>query len=572
VIRPQRASRFVGRLRSHLAPIALAAFCLLVLLGLSSCGGARIETSSQASTPVKGGVLRLVGQPQTLDPAAYSSMDEVFVDHCIYETLFGYPPGPHMLTSTGANAEFAMAEAGTKLEPGLAAEMPKVSDDGKVYRITLRDDSRFAPPVDRPVTATDVQYSFERMLRDPLAIFTYFYGSIDGVDEFIKGDGEHVRGFTVVDPQTIEIRLTHPDPTIAYAFANASASVVPREWVEKWGKKFGQHPLGSGPFKFVEWPQASKVALERNPNYHDAEHVWLDGVEFIPYSIKLADMMKVQRGALDVCWLNQADWVKARNDPTWKRYMTEQLQLQTYQLIMNAQMAPFDDVRVRQAFSWAIDRERLAKIAGCDTMWQIFPKGMPGFVEGAKFYGFDPAKARALLAEAGYPNGLEVTLYLPGDSDFDSRMAQAMQQDLKQSGIRAQLEMRPQMAYYPEQATPNTYALSLGGWAPDYPDPYAWIKPLFTRDAAVKDGSNCSFWWDPRVERMLADAQSTLDPDERIAKFSEIQAVVSDGAPIVPVWQMLSATLNSPETGGFFIHPLYFFDPEHYWKQAGETD
>ncbi len=546
----------------------LVCACAAVLPG---CRAASSEQVTTSMTPVKGGTLRLVGQPSTLDPAKCSTVDESWVGHCIYETLFAYAPGRHLLTSSGASSEFELEDAGMELEPGLAAEMPEVSKDGMVYTITLRTDSRFAPPVERAVTATDVQYSFERMLRDPLAIFTFYYSAIEGADDFIDGVGQHVPGFRVLDPQTIEIRLTRADPTIPYAFALVSSAVVPREWVEKWGKQLGRHPLGSGPFLFVKWPRASEVVLERNPSYHQADRVWLDGVEVVPYSVQLADMMKVQRGNLDVCFLNEADWVKVRNDPKWKRYMTEQLQLQMYYLSMNAQMRPFDDVRVRQAFNWAVDRQRVAKIAGCRASWQILPEGMPGFVGAGKFYGFDPSKARQLLADAGYAEGLDVTLCLPGESDFDSQMAQAIQQDLKQSGIRTKLEMRPAMAYYQELATPNTFSLATAGWAADYPDPYAWIKPLFSRAAAVKGGTNTTFWWDQQVEDMLVDAQATLDAGERTAKFSEIQKVVSDGAPIVPIWQMLSATLNSPETGGFFLHPIYWLDPEHYWRRGAES-
>jgi ABC-type transport system substrate-binding protein len=553
--------------------VTLAVLLLLgfALVALSGCGSGSSETGQAAETPVKGGTLRLVGQPSTLDPALYGTADEMIVDHCIFETLFAYAPGEHVMTTTGANQEWTVQEEGLKLEPGLAADMPTVSNDGLVYTISLRDDSRFAPPVDRAVTATDVQYSFERMLREPLAWCTYFYSSIDGVDEFVAGEGDHVRGLTLVGPHTIELHLTQPDPTILHALALPGSSVVPKEWVEKWGEEFGQHPLGSGPFTFVEWPQAATVVLERNPNYHDAEHVWLDGLEFVPYSEKLADMMKVQRGELDICFLNQPDWVKVRNDPTWKQYMTEQMQVQTYYLFMNAELEPFDDVRVRQAFSWAVDRERLAKIAGCEPIWQILPEGMPGFVDGERFYGFDPAKAKELLTEAGYADGLDVTLSYPGGSDFDSKMAQALQQDLKESGIDVKLEMSPSEVYGADICTPKTISLGLTGWAMDFPDPYAWIKPLFCRDAAVKDGTNTSFWWDEEVEDMLVEAQATLDTDERRARFTEIQKVISDGAPIVPIWQMLSATLNSPETGGFYIHPVYWLDPEHYWKLEGES-
>jgi ABC-type transport system substrate-binding protein len=542
--------------RSLLVWAAMLALLLAVLL--SACGSSTTPTEAGA-TPVAGGTLKSIGAGvMSLDPALYVYMDEMTIDHCLYETLYSYAQGG--------------LDKGMELEPGLAADMPEVSADGKVYRITLREDSHFAPPVDRAVTAEDVRYSLERMLREPRCAFTYFYDSIDGVDEFIKGKTEHLRGLSVLDEKTLEITLSTPDPTILFALAHPPASVVPKEWAEKWGDKFGQHPLGSGPFMLDEWPEAFKIFLKRNPNFYDAEHVWLDAVQVHPYSVKLADMWRVQRGALNISWLSEADYVKISNDPQWRDYVTQQQQVWMYYIVMNAEMEPFDDVRVRQAFNWAIDRERMAKMAGKVVLWQVIPEGMPGFVEGGQFYGFDPERARQLLADAGYPDGLTVTLSVVGGSDLDSRMAQAMQQDLKESGIELKLDIAPALTYREKQTTPHTLALSQSQWLMDYPDPYSWIRPLFSREAAVKDGTNVSFWWDQQVEDMLVAAQAEPDPDERIAQFSDIQKAVSDGAPIVPIWQNLAAALHSPDVGGFYIHPVYNFDFEHYWMQEPETE
>jgi len=542
--------------RRQSSPRLAALLAILVCAGsiaLVGCGAPSDKQAATNSAPVKGGTLKLVGQPVTLDPATCGDVDSAMVDHCLYETLYGYAAGP--------------LGKGTKLEPGLAAEMPSVSADGKVYRITLRTNSRFAPPVDRPVTATDVRYSFERMLHEPLAVYTFFYASILGADEYMSGEADHVEGFRVVDERTIELRLKEPDPTLVHAFALAPTGVVPREWVEKWGRKFGQHPLGSGPFMLEKWSQSSKATLKRNPKYWKAEEVWLDGVEFLPYSSSMTDMMKLQRGQLDLCWASQADYVKLRSDPKWWQYYEEELQVSQNYLVINTQMEPFDDVRVRQALNWAIDRDRNAKMHGCPPSYQILPKGMPGYIDGAKYYGYDPGQAKLLLAAAGYPEGFKTTLSVSAESDSANQVAQAVQDDLRQVGVDAAIERRPGMSYFTELATPKTIALGVSGWWMDFPDPYDWVKPLFSKSAAVENGTNYSFWWDAQVEEMLDDAQATLDEEERIAKFSDIQEVISDNAPIVPLYQLLAGALRSPAVGGFYIHPLYGFDPEHYWSQ-----
>ena len=154
-----------------------------------------------------------------------------------------------------------------------------------------------------------------------------------------------------------------------------------------------------------------------------------------------------------------------------------QLQVAQNCLVLNAEMEPYDDVRVRQALNWVIDRARLAKIHGNPASYQILPEGIPGYIEGAKYYGHDPARARELLAEAGYPDGFTTTISLPAENDFRSQTAQAVQQDLREVGIDAKIEMRPAMAHWPELATSGTMALGVSTWFMDFPDPYDWIKP-----------------------------------------------------------------------------------------------
>jgi peptide/nickel transport system substrate-binding protein/oligopeptide transport system substrate-binding protein len=284
----------------------------------------------------------------------------------------------------------------------------------------------------------------------------------------------------------------------------------------------------------------------------------------------MTDVMRVQRGRLDVCFVYQSDFVRLRNDPKWSQYFTQQLQISQVFLVIDTQMKPFDDVLVRQALNWAIDRDRNAKMQHSPPSYQILPKGMPGYIEGEKFYGHDAAKASELLAEAGYPDGFETTISVPGGSPVVSQIAQALQSDLKEVGIDAKIEQIPAADYFAQLSKPKSVALAVSGWGMDFPDPYAWIKPLFSKSAAVENGTNWSFWWDPKVEEMLTDAQATLDPDERIAKFSEIQRAISDGAPIVPLTQGSGGVLRTPAVGGFYVHPLYQFDPQHYWRQPAE--
>ena len=131
-----------------------------------------------------------------------------------------------------------------------SAENGGISADGKVYTFKLRQGVKFQPPVNREVTAADFKYSFERMMREPRAPATSFYMGVVGADEFMKGKADEITGFKAVDDYTVEITLQSPDLSFLNAVTMDFCDVVPKEWVEKWGKQFNRNPLGTGPFVF----------------------------------------------------------------------------------------------------------------------------------------------------------------------------------------------------------------------------------------------------------------------------------------------------------------------------------
>ena len=154
---------------------------------------------------------------------------------------------------------------------------------------------------------------------------------------------------------------------------------------------------------------------------------------------------------------------------------------------MNVEMEPFDDVKVRQALSWAIDRDKLVKLQGGQAMslWQFYPKGMPGYEEGKVYYGYDPAKAKQLLADAGYPDGFKTMLYTD-NVDPNPKLWTSVQADLAAVGVEAELKTMSNNTYYSQQGTPKTLTAGSFGWWMDFPDPSDWIAPLFSKASAVR--------------------------------------------------------------------------------------
>ncbi len=550
------------------ATVAVLGLVLVLALGLAACGattsgGGGGSPSSSSDQPKQGGTLTLsyLTEPSSLDPAIAWNVIDWQIEHDIYQGFLRYAP--------------KSGQAGTELVPALATEVPStanggISADGKTYTFHLRKGVNFQPPVSREVTAADFKYSFERMMLEPRAPATSFYMGVVGADEFMKGKATEITGFKAVDDYTIEITLKAPDLSFLNAVTMEFCDVVPKEWVEKWGKQFNRHPLGTGPFVFQKWTPGREIVLTRNPQYWEQGKPYLDTIDYqLSFSPSTA-LLKLERGEVDVLGdgVPTADLVRVQNDPTWKQQIFSQPLVAISYMFMNVQMKPFNDVKVRQALSWAIDRDKLVKLQGGQAMslWQFYPKGMPGYQEGKVYYGYDPAKAKQLLAAAGYPNGFKTMLYTD-NVDPNPKLWTSVQADLQAVGVQAELKTMSNNSYYSQQSTPKTLTAGSFGWWMDFPDPSDWIAPLFSKSAAVPGGMNSSFWWSPELEKMFTEAQAMTDPVARIDKFTAMQEYIATQAPYVPCYQPIQTTMCTQTTGGFYLHPVYEIDPTQYWKK-----
>jgi oligopeptide transport system substrate-binding protein len=272
--------------------------------------------------------------------------------------------------------------------------------------------------VNREVTAEDFKYSFERMMRLPRAPATYFYTGVVGAAAYQAGKAAHVSGFKVLDPYTLQIDLKSPDLSFLNVLTMEFCDAVPREWVQKWGdKKFARHPLGAGPFTFDHWTPGQEIVLKKNPNYHEPGKPYLDELRFALSLNPQTALLKLQRGEVDVLGdrLPPSEVPRMMADPTWKQYVFTQDKVSIHYLYMNVNFQPYRNVGVRRALSWAIDRDKLVKLLSGQArpLYQVYPPGMPGHQPDKKWYGYDPAKAKQLLADAGFPNGFKTTLYTP---------------------------------------------------------------------------------------------------------------------------------------------------------------
>ena len=559
------ASKEEGEMvKRHGVTVALVLVATLLLaLTVTGCGTSSSSTSGSASsggTPKKGGTLVVTfqGEPTGLDPAIAWEVESWSMEHMLYNTFLKY--------SSGAG------DAGTKLVPDLATAMPEVKNGGKTYIFHIRPDAKFAPPVNRPVTAEDFKYSFERMLKLPLAPATFFYSGVVGAQAYMDGKTKDVAGYKVIDPHTVEIDLTAADPAFLNAISMPFCYVVPKEWVDKWGNKaFARHPLGSGPFMFDHWTPGQEIVMKRNPNYFDQDHVYADEYDFHLSATPATALLQLERGEADILGdgVPPADFVRTMNDPKWKQYVDNAPQIAFAYTFMNQLEKPFDNVKVRQAICYAIDRTKIVKLLGgqASVIDQIYPVGMPGHQDGTNFYPYDPAKAKQLLAEAGYPNGFSTTYYAD-NVDPVPKIAQSIQNDLQAIGIKCSLKVMDRATYWNFISLKKSHAaIGFSDWYQDFPDPSDWIGPLFIKSSAIDGGANSSFWWDPRVDQLYKQATTELDATKRLAMFQQMQDIIMQEAPVDPMYQPVFNAMFGPNVGGFYVHPVWTFNFVDYWKK-----
>ena len=394
-------------------PLLAVVAAVGVIALAAGCGSSTGGTSSAASTsttPKYGGTLTAAyqGEPTGLDPAVAWELESWSIEHCIFNQLVTYAPAPGAPT----------------LKADIATEVPSVANGGitnggKTYTYHLRHGVMFQAPVSREVTAADFKWSLERMLNpkmSPRSPAGYLYASIVGVDALASGKAAHASGIKVIDRYTLQIDLTQPDYVFNDVMSLPFAAVLAKEWVAKYSNSaIARHPLGTGPFVFDHWTSGQEIVLKRNPNYFLKGHPYLDELKFEFASSITTALLQLESGKIDVLGdgIPSGQVVQVMANPTWKKQVTTAPQIAWYYVFMNVRVKPFNNVLVRQAFNYAIDTAKIQKLfyGQAQPLNQVLPVGMPGHIDGATFYTYNPTKAKQLLAQAGYPNGFSVTLY-----------------------------------------------------------------------------------------------------------------------------------------------------------------
>lgn len=473
--------------------IFAAAMAGTALSGCSSDGG---STSTGAGADGGTLVLSLPSSPKYLDPVKYTGSYEAQIIWTVCDTLVDY------------NIDL------TEIVPQLATDW-KVSDDGLTYTFTIRDDAKFQAgqyQEGRAVVAEDVKYSLERSATE---------SSMNRLDML-----DHCN---VVDDHTVECVLKAPNASFLTALTDAGNVIVPKEEVEGWGDVFGDHLVGSGPFKLDQFVKDQESDLTRSDNYW-GEKPHLDGV-----TVKVVTDMTQAANGLSTGEIDIATSLTGESIQTVKNndqlVMDQKQALHVAYVYMNQVNGPTADQKVRKAILMAVNRDDLVKgvypYGEAETAVLPLPKGSWGYDESveADVPAYDPEAAKKLLAEAGYPDGLSLNMYI-SNTEARVKMATILQQSLKEN-LNIDLTINPS-DWGTFSATASAGKADLYGmswtW---YPDPYFFLNKLFSSSEVGALGNGAGFSH-AEVDELLDKALEVTDQNERAKYYKEaLKKIVS---------------------------------------------
>jgi oligopeptide transport system substrate-binding protein len=504
--------------------------CLVIMLSATAC-------FSKGNTVSGGsGTLNLADTgPVTLDPATIAETTSANYVFQIFSGLVRYDTDLH-------------------IQPDIAQSW-SISPDGLTYTFHLRTNVKFQDG--NVVTANDFKYSWERALSPATGSLTAvtYLSDIDGASDIINGNSNQLKGVRVTDNNTLEVKITTPVPYFIDKLSYPTSFVVERSNVES-GTNWWQKPIGTGPFKLVQWIPDQKVILGRNPLYY-GEKARLNQVVFQLYS---GDPMQLyQEGSIDATFTGGA-YTGLVTDPT--NQISKELnispELSLYYIGFNCQIPPFDDPNIRLAFCYAVDKSHLLSLSTQGDVILangLLPPDMPGYNLNLQAIPFDPAKAKKLISESKYGDAANlppIVFTTSGWGGYISGIIGGLIEEWRTNlGVEVTVrQIEPeQYFYYIKQEVNNIFDT---GWIADYPDPQDFIELLLETGQQNNIGS----YSNTQVDSLINKASIQQDTSTRNSFYNQAeQMAISDGA-VLPLFFNQSYVLAKPNISGYKVSPL----------------
>ena len=517
--------------------VAIAAFRLAILsapawiaVSLAAC-----QQTPQVATSI------IVGQAADaleLDPARITDSESAQVTEQLFDHLVRY------------------RHDSTEIEPALATAWD-VSADGRIWIFHLRRGVTFHDGT--PFSADAVVFSLDRQ-RDPhhpyhLPDFAYWETTFRNIQSVEK-----------VDSLTVRITIERPYAPFLSNLAMFPVSIVSPAAVKRWGPDFAKHPVGTGPFRFVDWSVGERITLEANPSYWDGPPK-IKNLVFSVIRDARQRLVALEGGAIDVAAnLSPQDLQFVALHPDLELHRTPGTNIGY--LAMNTQHKPFDDIRVRRAVNYAVNKAAIVKLIYqglAEEATTAVPPSMWGHEPGPA-YAFDPARARRLLAEAGWKQPTRRPRLYTMDNPrpympSPETVARIIQHNLHDVGMDVEI-VSNDMDGHLHAVQRGEHDMCLLGWSADNGDPDNFLYMLFDSDnAEVGNARNVAFYKNAELHGILTWAQESADQRERERFYRRAQDLIGSEAPWVPLAHAEVVVASRTSVGGLLVHPssLLFF-------------
>jgi len=470
----------------------------------------------------------------TLDPAFAKNQSIMWAVHQLYNTLVEVDENLHIKPSLATHWEFSENKRQVIFH---------LRND--VY---FHDDPAFKNATGRKLIASDVQYSLERILDKNTASpgSWIFNNRVDSVQPFLA-----------LNDSTFQLNLLQPFQPILGILSMQYCSIVPKEAVEKYGTGFRSHPVGSGPFSFVAWEEGQALVMKKNERYFEKDSSgyalpYLDGIKVSFYDSKATEFLEFRQKRLD--FINDIDpsfkdevLTKTGN---LKKQWQQQLQLHKHPYLnieyfgilfdsnnVLLKNSPLKIKKVRQAINYGINRKKmmlyLRNSIGTAAESGFVPQGLPSFdATEVKGYSYDPAKAKQLLAEAGFTNGKNLPAIKLLTIPIYSSLAGYVANELKQVGINVEVES-VQKSLLLEQTSKSQALFFRGSWIADYPDAENYLSVFYSKNPAPP---NYTRYKNDNFDKLYEQALMEENDSLRYIIYRQMDKLIVQDAPVVPLW------------------------------------
>ena len=465
----------------------------------------------------------------------------------------------------------------------------KLSEDGITYTFNLRNDVMFHDDIcfkatngkGRKVIASDFKYCLERVNnpKSKTRGMWVYRDKIKGAKDYSEGKANDISGLKAINDTTLTIELNNAFSPFLSLLTMTYGFVYPKEAVEHYGETFGNHPIGTGPFKFNHWSIDKELVLDKNPAYWEKDSKggtlpYLDGVKITFTQSSETEFLDFQNGKYDFHQPSSetfdviTDEAGKLKDAGIKNFsLVKQPWLQTVFLGMmqspdlpGGKNGPFaGNKKLREALNYAIDKDKIVKFVlknrGKPAVNGPIPPGMPGFNPEIKGYTYNIAKAKELLKEAGYTDGKNLKLSLVcGNEEIQRSIAIAIQEQLKSAGIEMQIEQLLQATLISKQEN-GEFPFWRASWGADYFDPENFMALFYSKNI-TPNGPNRVGYKNPKVDELYEKSLKETDNAARMKIYDEIQKIVIEDAAWLPLYYNEQIYLLNKNIEGFYIDGL----------------